>query len=104
MAIVGFYFLFLSLILDIGVDQNIKESEASSSKGIRYKGTQCVLPPKFASCNDPLYLQGTVLSSGQIYHKFLERANNFLNKLQKFAPQTTLQTFLNLFGSNFTRF
>ena len=41
MAIVGFHFFFLSPILDIWVDQNIKKLEASSSKGIRCKGTQC---------------------------------------------------------------
>ena len=30
--------------MDVWVDQNIKKLEVSSSKGIRYKGTQCVKP------------------------------------------------------------
>ena len=33
--------VLLSLLLDIEVDQNIKKLEASSLKGITYKGTQC---------------------------------------------------------------
>ena len=29
--------------MDTKVDQNIQKTETSSSKGIKYKGTQCVL-------------------------------------------------------------